>query len=403
MCTDVRELLPVVQAPTLVFQRAHDQIAPAELGQYLADHIAGAKYVELDGTDHLWFTENTDEIVDDVEEFLTGARTSHDPDRMLATVLFTDIVGSTARAVELGDTRWRARNLAPLHGRPLIQAAPDVARRASGHDGCRATRAAILSRFRGVQPLPCARLRDSTVVHVSAAELAACLAIVALGAFVQGSVGFGLNLIVVPVIAVLVPGAVPGSVVLLSLPLTVTMVIREHHHIDRHGVAWVMAGRLPGALIGTAVVVLVAHDVLTSIIGAAILAGVGLSLANFHLQVRAGTAAGAGLVAGVMGTAAGIDGPPLALLYQHHRSEAIRATLAACFVLGTLMSATTLAIAGEIRSEQLVFTLELLPALLVGFAASTWGARHLRDRSTRPAVLIFATVAGTIALVSGLT
>jgi class 3 adenylate cyclase len=108
VCTDVRELLPVIQAPTLVLQRAHDQIAPAELGQYLAAHIAGAKYVELDGADHLWFTESADELVDEVEEFLTGARTSHDPDRKLATVLFTDIVGSTARAVELGDTRWRA-------------------------------------------------------------------------------------------------------------------------------------------------------------------------------------------------------------------------------------------------------------------------------------------------------
>jgi pimeloyl-ACP methyl ester carboxylesterase len=106
--TDVRELLPVVQAPTLVLQRAHDRIAPPELGQYLASHVPNAKYVELDGADHLWFTENSDELVDEIEEFLTGARTSPDPDRRLATVLFTDIVGSTARAAELGDTRWRA-------------------------------------------------------------------------------------------------------------------------------------------------------------------------------------------------------------------------------------------------------------------------------------------------------
>lgn len=75
------------------------------------------------------------------------------------------------------------------------------------------------------------------MITVSPAELAACLASVAVGAFVQGSVGFGINLIVVPVIAVLVPEAVPGALVLLSLPLTVTMVIREHHHVDRRGVA----------------------------------------------------------------------------------------------------------------------------------------------------------------------
>jgi pimeloyl-ACP methyl ester carboxylesterase len=106
--TDVRELLPAIQAPTLVVQRARDQIAPPELGRYLAAHIPNARYVELDGADHIWFTENPDELVYEIEEFLTGARASPDPDRRLATVLFTDIVDSTARAAALGDTRWRA-------------------------------------------------------------------------------------------------------------------------------------------------------------------------------------------------------------------------------------------------------------------------------------------------------
>ena len=106
--TDVRELLPLIQAPTLVLQRAHDQIVRPELGQYLAAHIPHAKYVEIEGTDHIWFTENADQVVGEIEEFLTGARASADPDRKLATVLFTDIVGSTAHAAELGDTGWRA-------------------------------------------------------------------------------------------------------------------------------------------------------------------------------------------------------------------------------------------------------------------------------------------------------
>jgi class 3 adenylate cyclase len=106
--TDVRELLPLIQVPTLVLQRANDQIARRESGEYLAANIPNAKYVELNGTDHIWFTQNADELLDEVEEFLTGTRASTDPDRRLATVLFTDIVGSTARAVELGDTRWRA-------------------------------------------------------------------------------------------------------------------------------------------------------------------------------------------------------------------------------------------------------------------------------------------------------
>jgi len=106
---DVRDLLPRVSAPTLVLQRgAQGPIVSTEMGRYVADRIPRARYVEIDGTDHIWFTEHADEVVDEIEEFLTGGRTASDPDRRLATVLFTDIVGSTARAAELGDTRWRA-------------------------------------------------------------------------------------------------------------------------------------------------------------------------------------------------------------------------------------------------------------------------------------------------------
>jgi class 3 adenylate cyclase len=105
---DVRELLPRVTAPTLVLQRAHGTLVSSEMARYVADHIPGARYVEIDGIDHIWFTQHADEIVDEIEEFLTGGRTAADPDRRLATVLFTDIVGSTAQAADLGDTRWRA-------------------------------------------------------------------------------------------------------------------------------------------------------------------------------------------------------------------------------------------------------------------------------------------------------
>jgi class 3 adenylate cyclase len=106
--TDVREALPSIQAPTLILHRAQNQIAPPELGIYLAANIPNARYVEMAGADHLWFTENADEAIEEIEEFLTGARSLADPDRMLATVLFTDIVGSTARASALGDRLWRA-------------------------------------------------------------------------------------------------------------------------------------------------------------------------------------------------------------------------------------------------------------------------------------------------------
>ena len=104
---DVRGVLPTIQAPTLVLHRTGDHDVNVAEGRYLASRIPGAAFVELPGADHWISAGNTDEIADEVEEFLTGTRPVPEPDRVLATVLFTDIVGSTERAAELGDRRWR--------------------------------------------------------------------------------------------------------------------------------------------------------------------------------------------------------------------------------------------------------------------------------------------------------
>ena len=104
---DIRDVLPAIQVPTLVLHRRDDRMVMLEMGRYLADRIAGAKFVELDGTDHLFFTGDADSLLDEVEEFLTGVRPLPAVERVLTTVLFTDIVDSTKRAAELGDERWK--------------------------------------------------------------------------------------------------------------------------------------------------------------------------------------------------------------------------------------------------------------------------------------------------------
>ena len=107
---DVRHVLPAIQAPTLILHRVGDKTVPVEAGRYLAQHIPGAKYVELPGEDHLLqaFDQQTlDLLIDEIEEFVTGARSAPEPDRALVTVMFTDIVSSTERAAAVGDRRWR--------------------------------------------------------------------------------------------------------------------------------------------------------------------------------------------------------------------------------------------------------------------------------------------------------
>ena len=104
---DVRSVLPAIQAPTVVLYRSGDRYTGKPHAAYLAEHIAGAKLVEVPGEDNLIHAGNSDAVLDEIEEFLTGARHTPAPDRVLATVLFTDIVASTERAAELGDKRWR--------------------------------------------------------------------------------------------------------------------------------------------------------------------------------------------------------------------------------------------------------------------------------------------------------
>jgi class 3 adenylate cyclase len=104
---DVRPVLPLVQAPTLILHRRGFGLVPIAHGRYLAEHIAGAKLVELPGSDVDLSWETPELALDDIQEFLTGLRGSVQPSRVLATVLFTDIVGSTERAARLGDRRWR--------------------------------------------------------------------------------------------------------------------------------------------------------------------------------------------------------------------------------------------------------------------------------------------------------
>jgi class 3 adenylate cyclase len=103
----VRALLPTISVPTLVIQHPDGKTFPPALGRYLAEHIPGAKYVELPGQDQLLWAGDQSRTVAEIQEFITGVRPMHPTDRVLATVLFTDIVDSTKRAAGLGDHAWR--------------------------------------------------------------------------------------------------------------------------------------------------------------------------------------------------------------------------------------------------------------------------------------------------------
>jgi pimeloyl-ACP methyl ester carboxylesterase/class 3 adenylate cyclase len=105
--TDARATLPLIRVPTLILHRQGDRVSRTDASRYIAERVRGAKYVELPGSDHFPWVGDTGGVVDEIAEFLTGVRHQPEPDRVLATVLFTDIVGATERAASLGDRRWR--------------------------------------------------------------------------------------------------------------------------------------------------------------------------------------------------------------------------------------------------------------------------------------------------------
>jgi hypothetical protein len=240
------------------------------------------------------------------------------------------------------------------------------------------------------------------VTDVGVAEACAAAASALVGATVQASIGFGMNLVTVPVIALVVPEALPASVVLLGLPISVAMLRHEHHAVDRRGVAWVLVGRVPGTALGAWVVATLATDSLALLVGAFVLAAVGASLVAPPLPVHARSQLVGGAVSGLTGTAAGIGGPPLALLYQRHPGPTMRSTLAASFFFGTLLSTVVLAAAGEVGGREVGLAALMLPFVVAGSVVGRRLHGWLDRGWLRPAVLAFAAVSAVVVIADAL-
>ena len=164
-----------------------------------------------------------------------------------------------------------------------------------------------------------------------------------------------------------------------------------------------LLGAVPGTVVGLVIVRLVSGDALAVVVGAIALVGVVLSIVTPPIRIDARSASVAGLVSQSFGTAASVGGPPVALLYQHHGGPVIRSTLGAFFALTGVLSLAGLAAIGKVAGWQILLALALVPAMVTGF----WLSRHLHghvDRGwMRPAILVLSALAGTAAIVNGLS
>lgn len=240
-------------------------------------------------------------------------------------------------------------------------------------------------------------------MHLSLMEYVVVLLGASVGATVQGALGFGANLIAVPVVAVFVPEALPVALVVWAVPLVVAMAARERDHVDWSGVGWITVGRLPGTILGAWVVTSVATDTLSVLCGGAVLVGVVTSVATAEVPFTPFTKIAAGFASATMGTATSIGGPPLALLYQHREGRVVRSTLAVAFTAGTTISLIGLAVSGAIERWHLLLALALVPGLVAGLLVSRLLIRSVdRAQRLRPVILGFAATAALVAIVRGL-
>lgn len=239
-------------------------------------------------------------------------------------------------------------------------------------------------------------------MDLSLIELALVMVASVVGAIIQGSVGFGFGLVVIPVVSLLEPRALPASMLFLALPMTAWMAFRERASIETRGFVEITIGRLPGTLLGVVILGLVAADQLEVVIGAVIIGAVLLSFFAPEFELRTRWRLLAGMLSGFMGTVAAISGPPLALAYQRRPGPQLRATIAVSFVVGSIISLIALAIGGHVETSHVVLALKLLPGLIVGLILAARLHGFLDKRWLRPAVLVFAGIAGLAAIAKGL-
>lgn len=224
------------------------------------------------------------------------------------------------------------------------------------------------------------------------------LAVVA-GSMVQGSVGFGVSLVAVPVLLLLDPSLMPGSMLVVGTLLPGLTLLREWRHVDWRIARIAMLGRLIGTAGGVWVVTVLSVRSLTIALGVFILLGVALSIWNVVVPMKGPTLFSAGALTGITGTAASISGPVVGLVMQKLPGATLRATMAAFFCVGTVFSLTGLAIAGELSGRQLLMGVVMLPFLVTGYALSGPLRRYLDRGWTRPAVLTISTVSAVVVLV----
>jgi uncharacterized protein len=217
--------------------------------------------------------------------------------------------------------------------------------------------------------------------------------VMAASAALQGAVGFGLGLIAIPFLVYLDLRFVPGPLLVAALTLHLLVLRRDRGGVDPSGLSWLLGGRLVGTLPAAVLLASLPLENLKLLLGGVVLAGAVMGALHAAPNPRGAALFGAGAASGFMATAAGLGGPPVALLYQHAPGQRLRGTLAAYFIIGTFVSLMALAMVGRFGGEELRLSSFLIPGTVLGYLVSHPAAAYLDGGYTRAAVLAVSALA----------
>jgi len=237
---------------------------------------------------------------------------------------------------------------------------------------------------------------------MSPIALTLAFVITVIAAMLQGSVGMGFAMVSVPLLALIDPRLAPVPQLLVALPLSLAIAWRERGSIELHGFWWIIVGRVPGAVIGLALLAAATARTLDLFIGAVVVAATATIASGVHLRRTNATKFAAGVVSGTTGLVASIGGPPVALLYSNAQARTIRPTLAGVFSIGLVLSLSFRAVSGNVVGSDLWVAAILLPAVGLGYIASSMVKDRMSASAARSGVLIISAFGGAALILRAL-
>jgi uncharacterized membrane protein YfcA len=230
--------------------------------------------------------------------------------------------------------------------------------------------------------------------------IAAVTAVMTISAILQGAVGFGLGLIAIPFLIYLDLRYVPGPLLVAALTLHMLVLQRDRSGVDKSGLTMLLSGRVLGTIPAAILLAYLPLDSMKILLAAVVLAGAVMGVLHSGGHPTPAVLFGAGAASGFMATAAGLGGPPVALVYQRETGLRLRGTLAAYFIVGTIFSLIALAWAGRFGAEEIRLSVVLIPGTVLGYFMSRPAAAYLDSGRTRTAVLAVSALAAVSVIVT---